>query len=235
MAQLKEGRCFNCGSILFLDPSQDKGHCIYCDAVFPTQQAFDIHDNPEGHEFKNEPQPEYTGPNLDPYSNPAHITFDQAPKAPAKAAAKDNYKVKVKEIPEVKADPKLMKIIIAAVVLLVVVFVAITVPLTMKRDQDRERMAREFSVSVNEVADHEESAVLGEDFIIERTDNSRGILIVKELADQAEAEAYFNAFVNARGADRGGNVTLDVLSKDVSYRISQKTRGGATDIQELNQ
>lgn len=235
MAQLKEGRCFNCGSILFLDPDQDKGHCIYCDAVFPTEQAFEIQENPDDYEFKNEPQPEYTGPNLDPYANPAHITFDQAPRATGKAASKDTYKIKVKEIPEVKADPKQVRILLAALVALILVFVAITVPLTTKRDNDRERMAREFSVSVNQVADHDETAELGEDFIIDKTDNSRGILIVKELADQAEAEAYFKAFVDARGADRDGTVVLDILSKDVSYRVSQQERGGATDVQKLSQ
>jgi hypothetical protein len=60
--QLKEGRCPNCGSLLQLDATKDQGHCLFCDAVFASKEAFDIAANPAGVTFPNLPSPNMRGP-----------------------------------------------------------------------------------------------------------------------------------------------------------------------------
>jgi hypothetical protein len=59
---LKEGRCPNCGSILQLNTAAEKGHCLFCDAVFENTQAFDIADNPGEYTYPNLPQPSMKDP-----------------------------------------------------------------------------------------------------------------------------------------------------------------------------
>ena len=61
---LKEGLCVNCGSLLMLESRNEKGHCLFCDAVFDNKEAFRAKAEPDQFTFPNEPQPPYEGPNL---------------------------------------------------------------------------------------------------------------------------------------------------------------------------
>ena len=110
---LKEGRCPNCGSIVSLNAKSEKGHCLFCDAVFDTSHALEIAANPEGVEFPNEPQPKYEGPSLAPSPNvPAGVKIPSVPparKAPSKRSVAKTEAYVHKEpikLPEIKLTPR---------------------------------------------------------------------------------------------------------------------------------
>ncbi|MDO5734075.1 MAG: hypothetical protein Q4P08_02955 [Eubacteriales bacterium] len=227
MSSLKEGRCYNCGSILHLDPQMEKGHCIYCDAVFENERAFEIAANPDDYSFENKEMPPYEGPNLDPKPSSAPVVnFSPPPKATAKkqAEAKPVYEPKIREIPDVKADRKVALIAGGAIALCILLFLAIVLPQTINRDKQREEMANTFSQAVKTIGGSSEQVILGEDFVITGMKNNRGILILQELKDEAQAKEYFKAFVEARGRDANGEVVLDLIAKDKTYRLSQDGR-----------
>ena len=50
----KQGMCRNCGSLVMFDDRDDLCECVFCNCVFPSEEAAAILANPEGYEFKNE-------------------------------------------------------------------------------------------------------------------------------------------------------------------------------------
>ena len=50
----KQGMCRNCGSLVVFDDRDDMCECIFCNCVFPAEEAIALLENHEGHEFKNE-------------------------------------------------------------------------------------------------------------------------------------------------------------------------------------
>ncbi len=225
MAQLKEGRCYNCGSLLWLDPEMEKGHCIYCDAVFSNTEAFAIAENPDAYTFENKEMEPYTGPSLEPKratATPVHFT--PPPRATATTQEKKpQYEIKVREIPEVKADRKIMMIAGAAVALVCLIFLAVIVPLTVKRDRQRDLMAARFATAVKEIGGSQEEAVLGKDFVISGMKNDGGILLLHEISGEADAERYYEAFREARDSALEDKVSLTLITKDKTYQFGDST------------
>ncbi|MDO5738394.1 MAG: hypothetical protein Q4P65_04010 [Eubacteriales bacterium] len=218
MANLKQGRCFNCGSILFLDPSMEKGHCIYCDAVFENHLAFTIEENPDSYEFKNEVMEPYTGPNLDPQVKRAPVIHQTPPpKATAKSADKrPQYEFKEREIPDVKADRKVLIIASSILAVVVIAFLATALPMTIRRDAERAEIAEQFAQSIKDISGSSENIEIGKDFIITGQKNDRCIVILHEIKDQAEADRYYEAYRKAKGGE-GEDFSLLLVGKEKSF------------------
>lgn len=49
-----QGMCRNCGSLIMFDDRDDKCECVFCHCVFPSAEAVEIMNNPEGRTFANE-------------------------------------------------------------------------------------------------------------------------------------------------------------------------------------
>lgn len=197
---LRDGRCPNCGSLLHLDTNSETGHCLFCDAVFPTQNSFDIAANPKGVEFPNLPQPKYEGPVLT-NRQAAAVNFPvNQPAVRKKQSSKSEpepYVRKEIKIPDVRIPLK-MKILIGIVIIAVAgIFAAITVPLSISRDADRNAILSALPAASPIKVDSTSEAGL------RRIDNSYLLVAVGETVTKEQAVALFKAFCQKRAEIRG--------------------------------
>lgn len=226
---LKEGRCPNCGSILHLDPTAEKGHCLFCDAVFDNQEAFDIAANPKDVVFPNLPQPKYEGPSLAPRQSSAAVTpaprkQQAAPKKPVEVKPAYVMKEPVK-MPDFKLSHKTRLTILIVVVLVIAIAAAIAIPTIISRDAARS----ELLASLPDMVSFEVKA--GQNVTIGRTNNSYLLIIAPEDVTQADAISLFRAYslklaaVQHLESDEGirRNITLKLVMPAGGWLIDRPT------------
>lgn len=206
--ELKEGRCPNCGSILFLDPDQEKGHCLYCDCVFEGQEAFDIDERLAGGEeivFPNEEQEPYTGPNLDPKNQVRDLDFEKiAARAEVQSSAskvgkqqQQVYEIKKKQ--ETVTDLTVHQRIILTVIPLALfaIFLAFTIPATIERDKKKSVITENFMAEAKKVVPESENLEYGKNVVIHGMSNKRLIMTLQEPIQEDQARALYKCFVEA--------------------------------------
>lgn len=216
---LKEGRCVNCGSILFLDPKNEKGHCLFCDAVFLNSEAFRAEQDPGSFAFPNEEQPPYDGPNLDP--RPQMAAAAPVARPTVKKETVPAFVPTVNAIPDAKIPKKAKIIAITALVVILAVFTAVFLPLTLNRDKYRTAITESFSESLDPAVDVTTS------LSIINLDNSFVQLALPSGIAEAEAESLFDTFVEVRaqamnltGDNVAEGVEMEVVTPEGGYRIS---------------
>ncbi len=200
---IKEGRCPNCGSLLQLDTTAEQGHCLFCDAVFSNQRAFEIARNPEGVEFPNEVQPRYEGPSLQPRGTAgANAGLVQQPQQkkkqpPKPVEAMEPYESKAVVQKDVKLPLKTHLMIAAALLVLVLVFAGITIPLTTTRDANRAAILKTLPAASPVTIEVDRSiAVRG-------LQNRYLLMAVGETVTSDEAVAMFKTFCETRAEAAG--------------------------------
>lgn len=203
---LKDGRCPNCGSIVHLDTTSEKGHCLFCDAVFDNTAAFEIAANPQGVVFPNEPQPKYEGPNLNPGSS-ASISAqrqkqsqNQQAKKPVQAPSGYVMKEPVK-IPSIVVPRKLKLQIFGSLIAVILIIAAIVVPLTLNRDSVRAQLLSEMKTIAPFTVD------VAQDVAIAGTGNDQLLIATSEDVTEADMLTLFKAFCNKRAQIQNNNST----------------------------
>lgn len=241
---VKEGKCKNCGSIVFLDTKNEDAHCIFCNYVFPVKEALYVAEHPDEFDYPNEPQPEYTGPSLSPAAKGGKVTFANPKPSPRQAAKqkKPDYVLKKKEMPSMNLTGKQRWAVIGLFVMIIVIFVAIMLPLTMSRDASREKITDSFAqtlVSNNHIA--KENLELGEDLEIKRMDNSYAIVVLTEIKDKEQAVKIFNDYCEARAeameleGKEVQKVTLRILAPNNAYLIDRPAEDGLADLSAVKE
>lgn len=224
---LKEGRCPNCGSILHLDPSAEKGHCLFCDAVFDNQTAFDIAANPKDVVFPNLPQPKYEGPSLAPRQSAVAAQPTQRKQAPApkKAVeAKPAYVMKEPvKMPDFKLSHKSKLTILAVVVLIVALSAAVAVPTIISRDAARSQLITAMPDLAPFDVDLDQAVMIG------RTNNSYLLIVAAENVTQADAVKLFKAFCIKRAAVLNADTTSDSIYRPVTLKLVMPDGGWLID------
>lgn len=227
---LKEGRCYNCGSILMLDPQQEKGHCLYCDAVFDSKLAFEIAENPQAYEFKNEKMEKYTGPNLDATRQTgamddaalqAAIEHNAARQALKQQDSVGRLNLSEETIPELKAPKKAVLITILGIVVFFALFFAIAVPMINHREDVRKQLTANF-------IDAEDLPLsYGENLLIRGGKNDTVIMALKEKPDEDTVKKYWETYARERAklldleADaKYKGLEMEVISADGGYQLS---------------
>ena len=136
----KQGMCKNCGSLVMFDDRDELCECVFCNCVFPSKEAAEILDNPDGYEFKNEKFEKQEGAGVKHYySNP--VMPDVIEKAVKRDMVSkkqsDTAKLKANEFEispnDVKAPKKLIIGMSVGGALLVAIIVAIALPLFFSR------------------------------------------------------------------------------------------------------
>ncbi len=232
---IKDGRCPNCGSIVHLDPNAEKGHCMFCDAVFDNQRAFEIAENPEGVEFPNDPQPPYDGPNLQPGRSNGSVARTSGSgkskkKQPAKTTKTEVAKPKeyvMKEpvkLPDFKLS-KPVKLKIAGIILAVVIILsAIMAPLIISRDAVRSDLLDSMGTLAPFTVDTERAVA------IERFSNSYLLVASGDSISQEDAISFFIAFCQKRAelieidstqAKAYSAVTMKLVTPDGGWLIKE--------------
>lgn len=232
---IKEGRCPNCGSLLNLDTGMEKGHCLFCDAVFENRRAFEIAQNPKDVTFPNEVQPKYEGPSLEPRGVAGGSGYQAAVQQPKKKAAskpaepaQETYISKMAVQPDIKLPFKVHLMIAIALVAVVAIFAAVAVPMALRRDRERSAILTALpSVSPITIKADQSAALRGQD-------NRYLMVAVGESVTPQQATALFKAFCEKRaetaGVDRSqfsqvyGHATLRLAHKDGGYLIDQPSQ-----------
>jgi hypothetical protein len=205
---IREGRCPNCGSILHLDGNTEKGHCLFCDAVFQNKTAFEIASDPKTYTFPNLPQPKYDGPSLEPsYMGPGALS-DRRLKQPQQIAKKTPKAEPLAYVPKepvklpavkMSRQAKIKSLIIGFGV--IVLIAAVSVPLILYRNNTRsyllDRMEQIAPFAVNK-----EQAV-----VIRRLGNTYLLIAADSAVSEDDMILLFKNFCEQRAA---------VLKLDVS-------------------
>lgn len=228
----KDGRCPNCGSLLSLDASAEKGHCLFCDAVFDNKTAFAINENPDGYEFPNEPQPKYEGPSLNSRPNsttkqPVQSTFtEETQKKKSRPAPQRAYVHKEPiKLPEIKLPPKIrIKVIIVSIVLALLI-AGISTPLIITRNNMRAQLMDSMTEYTPFSVDPERDAV------IRRIGNTYLMVVADEAVSEDEMIELFKGFAEKRAELRGlemddfsrvyRSVTVKLISPDGGYLLAE--------------
>ncbi|NLA70898.1 MAG: hypothetical protein GX850_00430 [Clostridiaceae bacterium] len=205
---LKQGRCINCGSILFLDPGMPKGHCLFCDCVFDNTDAFRAEEHPEEFTFPNDKQPPYEGPSLFP-SQMQRGPIVAAPKAAISAPVeKDDYVLPETKVPSLKIPMKNIVLFVAIAVAVVGIFLAVTFPMTAKRDRQQTEITDQFAIELPLTFDKTK------DITVEGMTSTDVIIVLPAAITVEESIDLFNIYCGIR---------TDVLElKDTSFKATKK-------------
>ncbi len=230
----KDGRCPNCGSLLNLDVSAEKGHCLFCDAVFESKTAFMINENPDGYEFPNEPQPKYEGPSLSPRASPGKVQPEksavareaQQQKKKARPAPQRAYVHKEPiKLPEIKLPPKIRLKVIIVTIVLALLIIGISTPLIITRNNMRAQLME----AMPEYTPFE--VVPERDAVIRRVGNSYLMIVADEAVSEDQMIELFRGFAEKRAELRGldqddfrrvyRSVTVKLISPDGGYLLAE--------------
>ncbi len=227
---LKEGQCPNCGSLLQLDDKNNQGHCLFCDAVFASSEAYAIAANPAGVTFPNLPQPKYEGPNLNPQLTNAQLSARAAQmeltrKKESKAAvAKPAAPVYVPreniKIPNLKLSVKTRIQLSLVAVLIIAVVAGISTPLINRRNTTRTGLFAAMA-KITPVAVNNDQAI-----VIHGMNNQRLLIALPEAITADQAKAIFTAYSAERAALTGKDATdFAAASDDLIITIVTPTGG----------
>ena len=152
----KQGMCRNCGSLVVFDDRDDMCECIFCNCVFPAEEAVALLENSEGHEFKNEKFEAKEG-GKHYYSNPVMPdTVQKAVQREAVSSKGDDLKLKPSEFEVSPNDVKAPKNIVigmsAGVVGLILIVLLISYPLYLSRTKLRQSIEADIKTAFDGVA-----------------------------------------------------------------------------------
>lgn len=226
---IKEGRCPNCGSIINLDANGQKGHCLFCDAVFDSKTAFEIAADPTGYEFPNEPQPKYEGPDLQPKTGSqagraVGTQSAQAAKKKRPAPQKAYVHKEPIKLPDTKLSPQMRRKVIIVTLAVIILIAAISVPLIITRDGNRSQLLE----AMPEIAPFSIDA--DSDVVLRRLNNSFLLIVADELISRDDMILLFKNFSEKRADIHNydpddfsrvyGKVTVRLITPEGGYQIT---------------
>lgn len=236
---LKDGRCPNCGSLLALDQNAEKGHCLFCDAVFDNKRAFEIAKDPAGYEFPNETQPKYEGPDLNPKpSGKASVAVQPAAPKKKKATPKPVYVHKEPiKLPDIRLSPKIRKKVILVVLAAVILIAGISTPLIMTRN----RMRADLKAAMPQIAPF--TVNVEEATEIRRLTNTYLLIVGPEEISHDDLVLLFRQYAEKRAEIRGLDlsdfkrvyqpITVKVITADGSYLMAEPETPAELDREEF--
>ena len=234
----KQGMCKNCGSLVMFDDRDELCECVFCNCVFPAEEAVKILENPDGYEFKNEKFEKNTDAGAKHYySTP--IMPDVVEKAVQREKTSKAQTTEVKLKPnefeispnDVKAPKKLVIGMIVGSVLVVGIILAIAFPLYFSRKALTESIKADVDMifATNDTArDYQYKQI-----------NIYGLTCqyvkvgVSEDITEGEAQQFYTNYTNIRAAKRGfesDDVEMYVYTPDTIFVISKD--GVKADVQE---
>lgn len=238
---MQQGICKNCGSIVFVDEKKEKCHCLFCNCVFPSAEALEIAKNPADYDFPNEEQPEYISEEAPRNYDVAFKKMEMQQKKREKVV-KPKFQVVKKSIPDVKLSKKQIFTMTAIFVVLIAVFLAITLPLTMKRDQQRAVITEKFQQS-KDLGDLKKSIDFEEGFVLSNMDNSHLDLITNEKLSKEQVKKIFLIFSEVRAevleekgeVDYVNNFLRVAVPNQGGYLIKNKTIEDLADLEQITE
>jgi hypothetical protein len=227
---LKEGQCPNCGSLLQLDDKNDQGHCLFCDAVFASEDAFKIAASPAGVTFPNLPQPKYSGPNLNPQLTSAQLAARATQLEAAKKKDSKNSPAKPAEpvyvpranikVPNLKLTVRTRLTLSLAALLIIAVVAGISAPMIISRNTTRADLLSVMAKITPVTVDNDK------DIVIHGMKNQYLQVALPDAVTADQAAAIFAAYSAERAALMDRDATdFAAASDDLTVKVVTPTGG----------
>ena len=221
--------CRNCGSLVVFDDRDDTCECVFCNCVFPAEEAVKLLENPEGHEFKNEKFEAKEG-GKHYYSNPVMPdTVQKAVQRDAVSSKGDDLKLKPSEFEvspnDVKAPKKIVIGFAAGVLGLILITVLISYPLYLSRTKLRQAIESDIKTAFDGVASAQnEQDSFERQYIIYGLTCQNIKLVLSADIDKTTAGNYYAKYCELRTSKREGNtsgeVKMEIFTPGTIYRIT---------------
>lgn len=232
-----QGICRNCGSLMMIDDRDETCECVFCNCVFPTSEAIEIFENPEGCEFPNEKfEPSTEGKRHHTTRVFSDDNIEKAVKREELARAQRGDDSPVKKTNEfevspndVKAPAKVVAVIFSIFVLIVVVTMVIALPMYNTRREIAAKISNNIVTVFDGVAEVDTS--IGEDgYAVGYSISGQTCQTVKIITDEDIGEDgarilfenYCSVRSEARGKAGNAGVNLTIYSGDVIYSVTEK-------------
>ncbi len=154
---IKQGMCKNCGSLIVFDERDDQCECVFCHCIFPSEEAVEIYNNPEGRQFPNEKYEPSTSAQKHNvtrvYSSESlekSIAREELRKANSEGPKTNEFEVQAKDV---KAPKKLVIGVIAGAVAIVGIVIAICYPMYKTRIALRDSIEADIAQVFEGIAD----------------------------------------------------------------------------------
>lgn len=156
---INQGICKNCGSLIVFDERDDQCECVFCHCIFPSSEAIEIFNNPEGREFPNEKyEPStsaqkhnvtrvYSGESLE-----KSIAREELRKANSEGPKTNEFEVQAKDV---KAPKRLVIGLWAGAVIIVAVVLATVFPIYKSRITLRDAIESDIAQVFDGIAEVE--------------------------------------------------------------------------------
>ena len=233
----KQGMCKNCGSLVMFDDRDELCECVFCNCVFPSEEAVKILENPDGYEFKNEKFEKNTNSGTKHYySNP--VMPDVVEKAVQREKTSKTQTAEAKLKPnefeispnDVKAPKKLMIGMIGGFVLVVAIILAIAFPLYFSRKSLNEAITSEVDMifATNDTErnfDYKQINIYGLSCQYVK-------LGLSDEITEDQAKTLYSNYVQLRTEKRGeesGEVEMHIYTPDTIFFVTKD--GITTDVQ----
>lgn len=220
-----QGICKNCGSLIVFDSRDEQCECVFCHCVFPSAEAIEIFNNPEGREFPNETyevNPNAVKHNVTKvYSTESlekSIAREELRKANSGDSPKSNeFEVQAKDV---KAPKKLVIGVVASVVVIVAVVLAITFPMYTRRTALRSDIEAEISrvfdgIATVDMTSDAEGKYFNGFSVFGQTCQYINVVTTEELSEE-DAQAIFDNYCALRAekiADGSSDIYDGVQAK----------------------
>ena len=231
-----QGICRNCGSLMMLDDRDETCECVFCNCVFPTSEAIEIFNNPEGREFPNEKfEPSAEGKRHHTTRVFSDDNIEKAIKrdeiAKSQRGESDQQKKNEFEVSpnDVKAPAKVVVTILSAFVALVVITMVIALPMYNTRKDLTSRISANIESVFDGIADVDTS--VGKDGYVSgysicgQTCQTVKVITDEDIGEdgaQALFENYCSVRNEARGKSDNSGVSMTVYAGDQIYSVTEK-------------
>lgn len=240
----EQGICKNCGSLLMVNSSDELCECVFCDCVFPSAEAMEIFNNPDGVEFPNLPQPKREKNVARHVVTPVYENVVERNVKIDKETKKDTKMEKLFEISpdDIKAPKKVKQIVLTCTGVAVAIVLGISVPLCVLRYSHRNAIQKSLNVAVEAAGmkvDLEEDAGYAKGYKIDGQTNKELTLVASEEVDKQQVLNAFESFCKIRGEEYGyssddgahyyDGVVLTVYAPNGRFTVEGDKNGVSTD------
>lgn len=208
-----QGVCKNCGSLIMFDDRDENCECVFCNCVFPSAEAIEIMNNPDGYTFPNE---KYE-PSTDVKRHTTTRVFsddniknaikrDELAAASGKDAAlkKSEFEVSPNDV---KAPAKTVSLIVGITAVVVLLVLIISVPLYNSR--------KDVKLDIEDNIDQVYPGISDEQFTVWGQTGQHAKLLIYEDISEDEAIEIFDRYCEVRGEARDKSAS----TKDVKVVI----------------
>ena len=237
-----QGICRNCGSLIMVDDRDSECECIFCNCVFPTSEAIEIFENPDGREFPNE-HFEKSADGQHHYANRVYSTESLEKAVKRQELSESNTTDSVKKFNEfevspndVKAPPKVTAIVIAASAAVVLGSVLIALPRYNERLELRAKIADGISgvcEGIASVDTTEDDSGFTKGYMIAGQSCDTIKIFTEDELDEEAVRTLYNNYCELRNNCYSGNdneVTMTIYSSGSIFTVSNDS--GSVEITE---